>query len=115
MIYNVSVGETLRDVAINATGIYNNVQAIANNNGFTDWDTELFPGQQIVVDDALPKDAAALETLTAYPVASGVTGDQYKAVDNLMSFYSNQWILSDGTWNGTRVWTKTGLWLSAIS
>ena len=66
--YTVKQGETILDVAVNATGSPGNLQAILDANNFDTWTPELTAGQMIAIPDGVEIQPNNLQELQIYPV-----------------------------------------------
>lgn len=108
--YSVKPGETIGDVVLNATGSIVNWDQILEDNGFDDWTPDLAPGQQIAIGDELQIDANPLRQLQQYPLCNISTMDVYAQIEGIFEQLTGRWILSTGRWDGSAVWTATGLW-----
>jgi hypothetical protein len=119
--YTVRVGETIRDVIINATGsiiatdpsgnIVDNWDLILDANGFTDWTPDLIPGQQIVIPDTVFIDQNTLTDKITYPANNSVVNGFLNLIYEIWSLLINNWILLTGFWNDGGVWIDTDNWI----
>src|ERR1017187_5263167 len=84
-IYIVSTGETIVDVVLNATGSLDNWETILNVNNFTDWNPDLYVGQEIIIE-YLDLQINNIIQFISYPINSdpGIN-DLDVQIDNLIS------------------------------
>ena len=84
-VYIVSQGETIVDVVLNATGSLDNWETILNANRFTDWNPDLYVGQEIIIE-YLDLQINNIIQFISYPINSdpGIN-DLELQIDNLIS------------------------------
>ena len=90
--YTVRYGENLSDVCLNATGDLTNLPNILDANGFTDWNTPLNVGQQIIIPNDSNIQPNVLYSTQQYPANSGLGVPN---VDTLIIEILNNW-MSEG-------------------
>lgn len=117
--YIVRVGETIRDVVINATGSFGNGStnanwdAIATANSFDDWTPMLAPGQSVVVPDSVFIDSNTLRNRASYPANNGSQVNYLSLITAIWNILINNWILANGSWNDGGIWIDTDFWQDA--
>ena len=110
--YIVQAGETIGDVVMNATGNYNNWDAVLTANGFTDWTPDLVPGQIIQIPDAIVNvDANNLAQLRKYPAANNIFGNAYNLIESIFAELFGNWILRTGFWADSGYWIDGAFWI----
>lgn len=109
--YVVKSRETIGDVVLNSTGSFSNLDAILSANGFTDWTPDLYPGQVIVIPDAVNTDPNAKRQLSFYPACNGSVNDVRSKIAAIWATLTNNWILATGTWNDAALWIDTKNWI----
>ena len=87
-LYTVKIGETIGDVILNATGNLLNWQTILDANNFTDWNPDLYIGQQIIIPSDVDLQLNVLNQLTLYPVNndSGIPDIDLLIIDFINTF-----------------------------
>lgn len=110
--YTVSPGESIGDVAMNATGNYANVDPILEANGLTDWDPDLEPGMVLTIPDNLPvTDTNTIRQLNTYPSSNNFITNYLSKLAAVFGTISDNWILATGFWNDDALWIDTKLWI----
>lgn len=115
--YIVRVGETVRDIIINAAGSFGsgstnfNWDAIATANNWPDWTPPLAPGQSIVIPDITFIDANTLRNRTTYPANNGSQVNYFALITAVWNLLINNWILATGSWNDLGIWIDTDSWI----
>ena len=110
--YIVKVGETIRDVVINATGdLTDNWDKILTANGFTDWTPVLTPGQSIIIPDNVVIDANTFRNKTTYPANNGTIQGVYTLLQNIWALLTDRWILKTGFWDDGGLWIDSDFWI----
>lgn len=116
--YIVRVGETIRDVVINAAGSFDtngtsnaNWDAILTAMGATDWVPPLAPGQSIPIPSTVSIDANTLRNRTTYPANNGSQVNYLALITAIWNLLINNWILLTGYWNDQGIWIDTDVWI----
>jgi hypothetical protein len=109
--YIVKAGETIGDIVMNATGSFNNWDAILGANGFTSWTPELLAGQSVLIPDTVVVDQNTKRQLASYPSCNISVNDVYDQIDNIIDQLNDNWILQTGFWNDNAVWIDTKTWI----
>lgn len=116
-VYTVRVGETIRDVVINSTGVLANATAtlsnwdkICNANGFTDWTPILMPGQKIIIPSDVITDSNTLNQVNSYPVNNSSIPNYLSVLQTVWDLLTDRWILRTGFWDNTGIWINTDHW-----
>lgn len=109
--YLVKEGETITDVVLNSTGSLLNWDTILTENGTTDWNPDLIPGQTIVIPETVSVDNNTQRELATYPAANNLTEDILTKIEQVFSIIYNNWILSTGFWNDQALWFDTKTWI----
>lgn len=108
--YIVGVGETIRDVVINATGNFDNWDTILEANEFNDWTPPLLPGQSIIIPDDVIIDSNTLQDKKAYPANNGALAGGLDALREIFDLLNDRWLLKDGFWDDSGIWIDTDVW-----
>jgi hypothetical protein len=109
--YVVKAGETIGDIVLNATGSFNNWDAILTGNGFSDWVPSLIAGQSVVIPDTVSIDQNTKRQLSSYPASNISVNDVYAQIDNIIDQLNDNWILTTGFWNDNALWIDTKTWI----
>lgn len=108
--YTVKAGETIGDVVMNATGLFNNWNVVLSANGFNDWTPQLQAGQSILIPDNVVIDQNTQRQLASYPAANISVNDVYDQIENIVDQLNDNWILETGSWNDNAIWIDTKQW-----
>lgn len=122
--YIVGVGETIRDVVINATGAItiqdsngntiDNWNLILDANDFTDWTPILIPGQSVIIPDDVLIDANTLRTRQTYPSNNSTVMGVYNLINAVWALLTDRWILKTGFWDDGGLWIDTDFWIDQL-
>lgn len=115
--YTVRVGETIRDVVINATGRLVdgngnpvNWDAIALANSFDTWTPVLTAGQQILIPDTVSIDTNTVKDKETYPANNYKTANYLDILQVVWNLLTDRWILRTGVWDDSGIWIDTEHW-----
>ena len=113
--YTVREGETILDVAVNATGSPVNLEAILDANNFDTWTPALTPGQVIIIPDNVEIQPNNLQDLKSYPVcdAGFLPFDQFDALTQALEDQLFPVVLADE--EGRIVTTEDGQYAISLN
>jgi hypothetical protein len=109
--YIIKAGETIGDVTLNATGSFNNWDAILTANGFTSWTPSLLAGQAVLIPDTVAIDQNTQRQLVTYPACNISVNDVYDQIAVIVGQLTDNWILQTGFWNDNALWLDDHFWI----
>jgi hypothetical protein len=83
--YTVKYGETINDVAINATGTVKNVPLIIEYNNITNWNATLPVGSVIYIPDTVETQKNVLRSVEIYPTCNNSTTSTNNEITQLIT------------------------------
>lgn len=115
--HKVQTGEGAWDITLNETGSLedlDNLDAILEANGLTDWTPDLAGGQLLTIPDGLTITGNAVRQFAIYPLCNNDNSDVYAQIQAIFDLLADNWILQTGFWNDNAIWIDTKTWIDGI-